>query len=53
MKKKTILLIKYICHNKQLKSLYKFMSMNIIEWIITLIIHKTLGSDSFFLIFEL
>ena len=29
LKKKTISLIKYICHNKQLKNLHKFMPMNI------------------------
>ena len=57
MKKKTISLIKYICHNKQLKTLHKFMPMNISQQIITFNIQKNsrfwhfLGF--FFSIFEL
>ena len=41
MKKKTISLIKYICHNKQLKTLHKFMPMNIIQQIITFNIQRS------------
>ena len=57
MKNKTISLIKYICQNKQLKNLYKFMPMNINQQIMALNIHKTTDSDIFWLasssIFEL
>ena len=45
MKKKIISSIKYVCHNKQLKNLNKFMPMNINQQIITLNIHKALYSD--------
>ena len=51
MKKKTISSIKYICHNKQLKNLHKFMPMNISQQIITFNIQKTPYSDFFFLSF--
>ena len=51
MKKKTISSIKYICHNKQPKNLYKFMSMIIIQQIITLNIHKISDSDIFLVFF--
>ena len=40
MKKKTISSIKYLCHNKQLKSVHKFMPMNISQQIITFNIKK-------------
>ena len=36
MKKKAILSIKYICHNKQLKNLHKFIPMNISQQFITI-----------------
>ena len=47
MKKKTISSIKYICYNKQLKNLHKFMPMNINQQITTLNIQKTPDSDIF------
>ena len=56
MEKKAISSIKYICRNKQLKNLCKFMAMNINQQIMTLNIHKTPDSDvfrGFFSIFEL
>ena len=40
VKKKTISSIKYICHDKQLKNLNKFMLMSIYQQIITLSIQK-------------
>ena len=60
MKKKTISSIKYICHNKQLKILQKFMPMNIRQQIITFNLQKKLQIVTFlvflfffFSIFEL
>ena len=47
MEKKAISSIKYICHNKQLKNLCKFMAMNINQQIMTLSIHETPDSDVF------
>ena len=44
--------IKYICHNTQLKNLYKFMPMNINQQIITLNIHKPPDSDIFHVFFN-
>ena len=52
MKKNTISSIKYICHNKQLKNLYKLMPININQQVITFNIHKTPDSDIFQLFFQ-
>ena len=51
MKKKIISPTKYICHNKQLKNLHKFIPMNINQQIITLNIQKTPDLDIFFRVF--
>ena len=51
MKKKTISSTKYICHNKQLKILHKFMPMNIRQQIITFNIQKKLQIVTFLVFF--
>ena len=55
MKKKSITLRKYICHNKQLQNLYKFMRWVWISKsnIITLSIHETPDSDIFLYFFSI
>ena len=52
MKKKTVPLIKYICQNKQLKNLYKFIPMNISQQIMALNIHNTTDSHICQLVFS-
>ena len=47
MKKKIISSIKYICHNKQLKNVRKFIPMNISE-LLPSTLKKTPDSDIFF-----